>query len=123
MYKSVNKTTVIRRYMEALALHTGAPKVHWEDNFFIFLLLRLKELLLELNTLIFQSIFYKINLTNGLFLPKYEKSSVMPADVCTKSCSGPIIIRSTKCMTGLRFYPTSETEHYQFMILHEFIVK
>ena len=32
MYKSVNKTKVFRRYMEALALHTGAPKVNWEYN-------------------------------------------------------------------------------------------
>ena len=32
MYKSVKKTKVIRRYMEALALHTGATTVHWEDN-------------------------------------------------------------------------------------------
>ena len=32
MYKSVKKTKVIRRYMESLALHNGAPIVHWEDN-------------------------------------------------------------------------------------------
>ena len=32
MYKSVNKTKVIRRCMEALALHTVAPTLHWEDN-------------------------------------------------------------------------------------------
>ena len=32
MYKTVKKTKVIRRYMEALALHTGAHTVHWEDN-------------------------------------------------------------------------------------------
>ena len=29
MYKAVNKTKVIRRYMEASALHTGASTVHW----------------------------------------------------------------------------------------------
>ena len=32
MYKDVNKTKVIWRYMEALSLQTGAPTVHWEDN-------------------------------------------------------------------------------------------
>ena len=32
MYKAVNKTKFIRRYIEDLALHTGAPTVHWEDN-------------------------------------------------------------------------------------------
>ena len=46
----------------------------------------------------------------------------MPEDMCNKPCSGPIIIRSTKLMTGLRLYPTSDTEHYQIMILHVFFV-
>ena len=32
MYKAVNKTKVICRYMESLALHTGAHTVHLEDN-------------------------------------------------------------------------------------------
>ena len=32
MYKAVKKNKVIRRYMEALSLHTGAHTVHWEDN-------------------------------------------------------------------------------------------
>ena len=30
MYKAVNKNKVVRRYMEALALHTGSPTLHWE---------------------------------------------------------------------------------------------
>ena len=32
MYKAVNKTNAIRRYMEALALHIGAPIVNWQDS-------------------------------------------------------------------------------------------
>ena len=32
IYKAVKKTKVIRRYMEALSLHIGAPTVHWEDS-------------------------------------------------------------------------------------------
>ena len=32
MNKDVNKTKVIRGYIEALALHTGALIVYWEDN-------------------------------------------------------------------------------------------
>ena len=32
IYKAVKKTKVIRRYMEALALYTGAHTVHFEDN-------------------------------------------------------------------------------------------
>ena len=43
MYKSVKKIQVIRRYMEDLALYTGAPTVHWEDNTSLFLLFKLKE--------------------------------------------------------------------------------
>ena len=29
IYKSVNITKVIRKYMEALSLYTGAPTIHW----------------------------------------------------------------------------------------------
>ena len=50
---------------------------------------------------------------NGIFILKCEKSSVIPADICTKPCSGPIISRSTKWMTGFRLYPNSDTEHYK----------
>ena len=67
--------------------------------------------------------FLQYQFDNGIFIPKYEKSSVMPADICTKPCSGPIFIRSTKWMNGFRFYPIIETEHYQLMRLHELVVK
>ena len=43
--------------------------------------------------------FIQEKFDNVLFLPKYEKSIVMPADMCTKPCSGHIISRSTKWMT------------------------
>ena len=66
--------------------------------------------------------FLQEKFDNGLFLPKYEKSSVMPEDMCTKPCSVPITSLITKWMTGFRLYPTSETENYQFMRLHECIV-
>ena len=32
MYKAVKKNEVIWRYTEALALHTGAPTVNWDDK-------------------------------------------------------------------------------------------
>ena len=66
--------------------------------------------------------FLQEKFDNGIFIPKYEKSSVMPVDMCTKPSSGTIIIWSTKWMTGFRLYPTSETENYQLMRLHECIV-
>ena len=67
--------------------------------------------------------FSNRTIDNGHFVPKYDKSSVMSADICTKPCLGPIIIQSTKWTTGLRLYPTSDTEHYQLMISHESVVK
>ena len=47
----------------------------------------------------------------------------MPEYMCTKPFPGPIISRSTKWMYGFIFYPTSDTEHYQLIILHEFFFK
>ena len=55
--------------------------------------------------------FLQEKIDNCIFVPKYDKSSVMTADMCTKPCSGPIISRSTEWMTGFRLYPTSDTEH------------
>ena len=109
--------------MEALALYTGAPTVHWEDNTSCISVVEAKRVTTRVKHIDIPVCFLQEQFDNGLFLPKYEKSSFMPADMCTKPCSGPIISRSTKWMTGFRFYSTSETEHYQFMRLHEFIVK
>ena len=121
--KLLKKTKFIRRYMEALALHTGAPTVHWEDNTSYISVIEAKIVTPRVKHIDISVCFLQEKFENCLFLPKYENSSVMPADMCTKPCSGPIISRSTKWMTGFKFYPTSETEHYQFMRLHEFIVK
>ena len=109
--------------MEALAFYIGAPTVHWEDNTSCISVFEAKWVTPRVKQIDITVCFLQEKFDNGLFLQKYEKSSVMPADMCKKPCSGPIIIRSTKWMTGFIFYPTSETEHYQFMILHEFIVK
>ena len=116
------ETNVIRRYMEALALHTSALTVHWEDKTSCISVVgddrvnpRVKQIYIPVCLLLEQ-------FNNGLFTPKYEKSSFMPADRCTKPCSGPIISRVTKGMNGFRLYPTSDTESYQIMRLHEFFV-
>ena len=53
--------------------------------------------------------FIQENFDNGIFVPKYDKSSVMPEDMCTKPFTGPIISRGNKLTTRLRFYPTSDT--------------
>ena len=59
---------------------------------------------------------------NGIFVPKYDKPSVIKADMCIKPCSVTIISQNTKCMTVLKVYPTSGTEHYQLIRLHDFVV-
>ena len=41
---------------------------------------------------------------NGLFISKYDKYSTTTDDMCTKPCSGPIIRRITKWITGCHLY-------------------
>ena len=95
--------------MEALALHTGAPTVHWEDNKICISVVEAKIVTPIFKHIDIPGCFLQDKFGNGIFLPKYEKSSVMPEDMCTKPCSGPMISRSTKWMTGFIFYPNSET--------------
>ena len=94
--KSVKKTKIIRRYMEALTLYTGAPTVHWEDNTSCISVVEDKRVTPRAKHIDIIVCFLQEQFDNVLFLPKYEKSSVMPEDMCTKPCSGPIISRSTK---------------------------
>ena len=106
--------------MEVLALHTGALTVNWEDNTSCISVVCAKRVTPRVQHIDIPVFFLQDQLDNGLFLPKYEKSSVMLAYKCTKPFSCPIISRITKWMTGFRLDPTSETENYQFMILNEF---
>ena len=123
MYKDAKKTEFLRRYMKVLSLHTGAHTVQWEYNTCFIAVVGAKRVTPRLKHIYIPVCYVQEQFDNVLFLQKYDNSIVMPSDVCTKPCSGPIIIRSTKWMTGFGFYPTSETEHYKFMRLHEFIVK
>ena len=86
--------------MEALALHTGAPIVHWEDNTICISIVEAKIVTPRVKHIGIPVCFLQEQFDNGLFLPKYEKSSVIQEDMCTKPWSGPIIRRSTKWMTG-----------------------
>ena len=123
MYKAVRKNKVIRRYMRDLSLYTGAISVHWEDNTNCISVVEAKRVTPRVKHIDIPVCFLQEQFDNGIFISKYEKSSVRPEYMCTKPCSGPIINQSNKWMTGFRFYPTSEIEHYHFMRLHEFIVK
>ena len=44
-----------------------------------------------------------------LFVSKYDNPSIILERMCTKLCQGPFIIRSTKWVTVIYFYPTSDT--------------
>ena len=123
MYQYVKKTKVLRRYVEALSLHTGAPTLHWEDNTSCISIVEAKKVTTTVKNIDILVCFLQDHFDNGLFIPKYEKSSVMPADMCTKPCSDPIISQSNKWINGFILYTTSDTENYQFIILHKFIVK
>ena len=103
MYKAVKKIKVIRRCMEALALNKGAPTVYWGDNTSCISDVEYKRVTPRVKHIDIPVYFLQEKFDNGLFLPKYEKASVMPEDMCTKPCSGPIISRITKWMTGFRF--------------------
>ena len=96
--------------METLAFHTGEPTVHWEDNISCISVVEFKIVTPRVKHIYITVYFLQEHFYNGILLPKYEKSSVVPADMCTKPCSGPIISRSNKWMTRFRLYPTTEIQ-------------
>ena len=102
MYKSVNKTKAIWRYMEALEIHTGSSTVHLKDNQFFIYVFEAKRVTPRVKHIDVPVCFLQKKIDNDIFVPKYEKSSVMPVYMRNKTCSGTIIIQSTKCMTGFR---------------------
>ena len=83
--------------MEALSLHTGETTLHWEDNTNYISVVESKRDTPRVKHTDIPVCFLQEKFDHGLFLPKYEKSSVMLADICTKIC--PIISQSTKWMT------------------------
>ena len=93
--------------------------VHWEDNGCYISVVGSKIVTPTVEDSDILVFFLQEQFDNGLFIPNYEKSSVVPEDMRAKPFSGPIISQINKCMTGFRFNPTSDTEHYQFMRLHK----
>ena len=83
MYKAVKKTKFIRRYMEALALHTGEPTVNWEYNTSCIYVVEDKIVTPRVQHIDIPVYFLLDQFDNGLYLPKYEMSSVMPDDMYT----------------------------------------
>ena len=76
------------------------------------MLLKIKQLHLESNTFIFQCDFFKIFLQRYLF-PKYEKSSNIMADICTRPCLDPTISVINRCMTEFCFHLSRDTGWFQ----------
>ena len=72
--------------MEALALHTGAHTVYWEDNTSCISVVEAKIVTPRVKNFDIPVYFLLEKFDNGLFLPKYANSSVMPVDMCTKPC-------------------------------------
>ena len=62
-----------------------------------------------------QEQFYKLS-----FVPKKEKSIVIPEDICTKLCAGPIISQVTKWVTCSHSYLYSDYEHHELMKSQKF---
>ena len=89
MYKAVNKNKVIQRYMEALTIYNGSPTVHWQDKISCIYVVGYKIVNPRVKHMYITVYFLQENFDNGLFIPKYEKYSVMLEDMCTKLCSGP----------------------------------
>ena len=108
--------------MEALSLHTGAPIVNCKDNTSYISVVEYKIFTPRVKHFWIPVCFLQWKFCNSSFVPKYEEYMFIPADNCTKLCSGPIISRGTKLMTGFSSYPISDTEHYKLMILHGSIV-
>ena len=71
MYKAVRKTKAIRRYMEALALHTGTPTVHWEDNTSCISVVGAKIVTPKVKHIDIPVCFIQEQFDNDLFILKY----------------------------------------------------
>ena len=73
--------------MKDLALQTGAPTVHWEYNTIFISVIEAKRVTPIVKHIGIPVCFLQEQFENCLFFPKYENSSAMPADMCTKPCS------------------------------------
>ena len=110
-------------HVSLITPHWCTNSVHWEYNKSCISVVEAKRVTPRVKHIDVPICFLNEPFYNGIFVPKYGNYIVIPEDMCTKPCAGPIVIRSTKWMTGFRLYPTSDTEHYQLMRLHEFVVK
>ena len=64
--------------------------------------------------------FLKKKIRNGIFDPKYEKSSVIKVDMCTKPCLYTTTTQINNWTIGFRLYSSSDGKDHQIMNLNEF---
>ena len=57
--------------MEALAIHTGEPTVHWEDKTRCIYVVEAKRVTPRVKHIDITVCFLQLQFYNGLFLPKY----------------------------------------------------
>ena len=76
--------------MEALALHTGFPMVHLEDNKSFIYVVKDKIVIYRVKHIDIPVCFLHF-VFNGIFVPKGEKSSIVRTYMCNKPCSNKII--------------------------------
>ena len=81
--------------MEALAIHTGEPRVNQEYKTNCIPVVEAKIDTSRGKYIDIPVCFLQVKIDNGLFIPKYENSNNMPIDMCTKPFSGPIISWNT----------------------------
>ena len=63
--------------------------------------------------------FLQKQFDNVILVLEYEKSSIIPEDMCNKPCLGTMISRSTKYITWFCLYLSINIEHHQCMKLHK----
>ena len=95
-HKAVKKTKFICKYMEALSFQTGSPKLHRKGNTSCIYVVEAKIVTPSVKHVVIPICFLLKEFGNGFSIPKYDKSSLLLADMCTKPCSGKIISQSTK---------------------------
>ena len=81
MYKSVNTTKDIQIYVEDLSLHTSAPTVHWEYNASCISAAGDKLVTPIVKHIDIPVCFIQEQFGNGLFVTKYDNSSVITEDM------------------------------------------
>ena len=84
MYKSFKKTKCVRRCMESLALHAGAPTVYWKYNTSCISSVEANRVTPRFKHINILVCCLQDQYDYALFIPKCDKSAIMPADMCTK---------------------------------------